>query len=84
MIVILLIILEIIGYNTLCIKLSDTHFQSSALFVPSMHFCSICHCASFTNDGTWSFVDMLSSMESQGFIARSDARIAFDNNYNNY
>ena len=47
------VLLVILRYIILCnIKLSDRHFQFSALLVSSIHFCSICHCASFRNNET--------------------------------
>lgn len=49
------VLLVILRYIILCnIKLSDRHFQFSALLVSSIHFFSICHCASFSNNGTLS------------------------------
>ena len=47
------VLLVLLRYIILCnIKLSDRHFQFSALLVSSIHFFSICHCASFRNNGT--------------------------------
>lgn len=56
----MLMMLVILRFITLCnIRLSDTHFQFSALLVSSIHFCSICHCASFSNNGTLSLQTVL-------------------------